>query len=420
MLFWKECKKVICSLTFLLYVVVVVVMYATQFAGHLKEPIERPKVGAEWYGSKELEIPEVIMAGATESLVEEYVRGHYDTYPHMFYKQVKLKESDSVKIAAIIEELTGLTVAEMKQFDKYEPGGYYASLDENGKQVLYYRSPVLPEYELSETVSYERFKELMCEAEEIIGKGSSYEEKKLLRDFGNVEMTYEDAVAEYEEVMEGGNLAKSYLRLFSDYAGIDLAILPVFVCVTMWQLDKRSRMEPLIYSRKRSSLSLVLTRYLALVCCMAVPVLLTLLHTVISMAGLYPEQALSFGGAVGDTLLWLLPNITIVTALGAFLSELVSPLIAIFVQGAWWYLALESTELVGDITKFALVLRHNSMASVRIFEAQYADFVWNRWFYIIVSLALVLLTVGLYEWKRRGNKIVPDGKKQWKLRRREA
>lgn len=420
MLFWKECKKVICSLTFLLYVVVVVVMYATQFAGHLKEPIERPKVGAEWYGSKELEIPEVIMAGATESLVEEYVRGHYDTYPHMFYKQVKLKESDSVKIAAIIEELTGLTVAEMKQFDKYEPGGYYAELDENGKQVLYYRSPVLPEYELSETVSYERFKELMCEAEEIIGKGSSYEEKKLLRDFGNVEMTYEDAVAEYEEVMEGGNLAKSYLRLFSDYAGIDLAILPVFVCVTMWQLDKRSRMEPLIYSRKRSSLSLVLTRYLALVCCMAVPVLLTLLHTVISMAGLYPEQALSFGGAVGDTLLWLLPNITIVTALGAFLSELVSPLIAIFVQGAWWYLALESTELVGDITKFALVLRHNSMASVRIFEAQYADFVWNRWFYIIVSLALVLLTVGLYEWKRRGNKIVPDGKKQWKLRRREA
>lgn len=420
MLFWKECKKVICSLTFLLYVVVVVVMYATQFAGHLKEPIERPKVGAEWYGSKELEIPEVIMAGATESLVEEYVRGHYDTYPHMFYKQVKLKESDSVKIAAIIEELTGLTVAEMKQFDKYEPGGYYAELDENGKQVLYYRSPVLPEYELSETVSYERFKELMCEAEEIIGKGSSYEEKKLLRDFGNVEMTYEDAVAEYEEVMEGGNLAKSYLRLFSDYAGIDLAILPVFVCVTMWQLDKRSRMEPLIYSRKRSSLSLVLTRYLALVCCMAVPVLLTLLHTVISMAGLYPELALSFGGAVGDTLLWLLPNITIVTALGAFLSELVSPLIAIFVQGAWWYLALESTELVGDITKFALVLRHNSMASVRIFEAQYADFVWNRWFYIIVSLALVLLTVGLYEWKRRGNKIVPDGKKQWKLRRREA
>lgn len=420
MLFLKECKKVICSLTFLFYVAVVVVMYGTQFAGHLKESIEHPKVGAEWYGTKEMEIPEVIMTGATESLVEEYVRGHYDTYPHMFYKQVKLRESDSAKIAVIIEELTGLTKAEMEGFENYEPGGYYAEMDENGKQVMYYRSPVLPEYELSEAVSYERFKELMREAVEIIGKGSSYEEEKLLRDFGNVEMTYEDAVAEYEELMKEDNLAKSYLRLFSDYAGIDLAILPVFVCVTLWQLDKRSRMEPLIYSRKRSSLSLVLTRYLALVCCMAVPVLLTLLHTVISIVGLYPEQTLSLGGAVGDTLLWLLPNITIVTALGAFLSELISPLIAIFVQGAWWYLALESTELVGDITKFAMILRHNSMASIHIFEVQYGDFVWNRWFYVILSVGLVILTVGLYEWKRRGNRIVQEGKRQWKFRRREA
>lgn len=420
MLFWKECKKVICSLTFLLYVAVVGVMYATQFAGHLNEPIERPKVGAEWYGTKEMEIPEVIMAGATESLVEEYVRGHYDTYPHMFYKQVKLKESDSAKIAVIIKELTGLTDDEMKSFDSYEPGGYYSSMDENGKQVMEYRPPVLPEYELSEVVSYERFKELMREAEEIIGKGSSYEEKKLLRDFGNVEMTYEDAVAEYEEVMKENNLTKAYLHLFSDYAGIDLAILPVFVCVTLWQLDKRSRMESLIYSRKCSSLRLVLTRYLALVCCMAAPVLLTLLHTVISIAVLYPEQTLSFGGAVGDTLIWLLPNITIVTALGAFLSELISPLIAIFTQGAWWYLALESTELVGDITKFALIIRHNSMKSIRIFEAQYADFVWNRWFYVGISMLLLLLTAGLYEWKRRGNRIVSKETKQWKLRKQEG
>jgi len=344
------------------------------------------------------------MAGATESLVEEYVRGTYDTYPYMFYKQVKLKEQDSLKIAAIIEELTGLTRPEMEGFENYQPGGYYASLDENGEQVMYYRPPVLPEYELSGEVSYERFKELMREAEEIIGKGSQYGEEKLLRDFGNVEMTYEDAVAGYEELMEGDNLPKMYLRLFSDYAGIDLAILPVFVCVALWQLDRKSRMEALVYSRKRSSFDIVLTRYLALVCCMAVPVLLTLLHTVISITGLYPGQTLSFVGAIGDTLLWLLPSITAVTALGALLTELVSPLIAIFVQGAWWYLALESTELVGDITRYALIIRHNSMGNIPKFVAQYGDFVWNRWFYAGVSAVLLFLTVCLYEWKRRGNR----------------
>jgi len=69
MLFFKECKKVICSLTFLLYVIVVVVMYGTQFASTLNEPVERPWFGAQWYGTKEVDVPEVVIPGAVESLV---------------------------------------------------------------------------------------------------------------------------------------------------------------------------------------------------------------------------------------------------------------------------------------------------------------------------------------------------------------
>lgn len=405
MLFLKECKKVICSLTFLLYVAVVVVMYGTQFASVLKEPIEAPEIGAEWYGTKEADLPEVVMPEATESLMEEYLRGSYDAYPHMFYKQVKLKEKDSGKIAAILEELTGLTKAELDGFEDYERGGYYGAVDEEGKQVMYYKSPVLPEYTLSEQVSYERFKELMQQADKIIGGGSKYREEMLLEYFGQVPMTYEDALEDYEEVMKKDNLPHAYLRLFSDYAGIDLAIIPVFVCVALWQLDKRSRMEALVYSRKRSSFGIVLTRYAALVCCMAVPVLLTMLHTVISIERLYPELSISVGGAVGMALLWLLPGITMVTALGALLTEVVSPLIAIFVQGAWWYLALSSTDLVGQVTKYALIIRHNSMGNISAFEAQYGNFLWNRWFYLGLSVVLLLATVLVYEWKRKGNRI---------------
>ena len=405
MLFLKECKKVLRSLTFILYVAVVIGMYGTQFASTLNEPVERPAVGAEWYGTKEADVPEVVMPGAVESLVEEYVRGTFDTYPNMFYKQVKLKETESIKVAAIIEELTGLTKTELESFEDYERGGYITTGDENGNPVTYYEPPVLPEYELSESVSYERFKELMREADEIIGGGSKYQEEKLLDYFGQVAMTYEDAAAEYEELMEGDNLTKAYLRLFSDYAGIDLAIIPVFVCVALWQADRRSRMEVLIYSRKCSSLSIVLTRYLALICCMVVPVLLTMLHAVISIAGMYPDMTASFTGAVGEALLWLLPSITAVTALGAFMTELVSPLLAVFVQSVWWYLALASTELVGDISKFALIVRHNSMTKFLLFESQYGEFLWNRWFYVAVSVLLFLLTVVVYEWKRRGKGI---------------
>jgi len=308
-------------------------------------------------------------------------------------------------MAAIIEELTGLTGAELDAFEGYVPGGYIGSVDENGKQVMYYRPPVLPEYELSDKVSYERFKELMREADEIIGGGSKYQEDKLLNYFGQVAMTYEDAVAEYEEMMKGDNLPESYLRLFSDYMGIDLAIIPVFVCVALWQADKRSRMEALVYSRKCSSPGVVLTRYFALICCMALPVLLTMFHAVISIIGLYPDVSLSFWGAFGDAILWLLPNITAVTALGALLTELMSPLVAIFAQGVWWYLALGSTELVGDISKFALIIRHNSLKHIGVFAAQYGEFLWNRWFYVVISAVLLMMTVLIYEWKRRGMRV---------------
>ncbi len=402
MLFFKECKKILCSLTFVLYVVVVLAMYGSQFVPALESPVAVPQVGEDYYGTTEKDQPEVVMPAAVERLVSEYLKGSYDAYPVGFYKQVKLKEKDTVKMAAIIEELTGLSKEELDGFEGYEMGGLFGGRDADGNEIMYYKAPVLPEYELMETVSYERFKELMRQADDIIGGGSKYKEETLLTYFGTVPKTYEEAVADYEELMKGNNLPKSYLRLFSDYAGIALAIIPVFVCVALWQLDKRSRMEALIYSRKISSLKLLIARYGALVCCMAVPVLLTLLHTVIEIAWLYPAMEISFGGAVGMTLLWLLPSITVVTALGAVLTEVVSPLLAIFAQGAWWFLALESSGLVGDITRFCLIVRHNSMGRIATFEAQWESFVWNRCFYLGLSAVLFLFAVLIYEWKRRG------------------
>ena len=251
MLFFKECKKILCSLTFVLYVVVVFVMYGSQFVPALESPVAVPQVGEDYYGTTETDRSEVVMPAAVESLVSEYLEGSYDAYPVGFYKQVKLKEKDTVKMAAIIEELTGLTKEELDGFEGYEMGGLFGGRDENGNEIMYYKEPVLPGYELSETVSYERFRELMRQVDDIIGGGSKYKEETLLSYFGTVEKTYEEALEDYKELMTGDNLPESYLRLFSDYAGIDLAIIPVFVCVALWQLDKRSRMEALVYIKTR-------------------------------------------------------------------------------------------------------------------------------------------------------------------------
>ncbi|MDE7223843.1 MAG: ABC transporter permease, partial [Acetatifactor sp.] len=336
MLFLKECKKVICSMTFVLYVVTVIAMYVTQFCND-RRPITEPQPGTGDYGMTPREDPQLIIPAAVESLLGDYLSGSYPAYPIMFYKDVRLKEDKRLEMRAILEELTGLSGEEIDGFEGYqEEGIYYEGMDENGNPITQYRELIVPEYSIPEDLTYEHFCELMDRADKLIGGGSSYAAKTLASYFGKAPMTYEEAQQEYEALMAPGELGKAYLRLHCDYMGIDLAVMPVFVAAALWQLDKRARMQSLIYTRKSSSIQIVGTRYLAMVSCMTIPVLLTLLYTVFITNELYPQMQISWGSGLGMSLLWLLPDILSVSALGALLTELFSPLLAIFLPVVWW------------------------------------------------------------------------------------
>lgn len=374
MLFWKECKKTICSLMFVLYAAAVIFMYISQFIPELDASLAKPQPGGT-YNSIKKEVPEVLMPAATESLIGEYLAGSYTAYPFLFYKEVKLKESDSIKIAKILEELTGIAGQELNDFT---------------------------EYQISENVSYERFKELMRQADEIIGGGSRYSEQYRIANFSTIPMSYEEALEEYETVTDEKNIAESYSRLYCDYMGIALSIIPVFVCAGLWQMDKKSRMEQLVYSRRISSAKLMLIRYLAMVICMLIPVLLTFIHAMLGVSALYPEKNICFGKAAGLALIWLLPEIMIVSGIGALISELISPFFAVFVQGIWWYAALEKNELTGSITKYSLMIRHNTLGQPALFELQFNNFMQNRITYMLLSLFSAGILIFVYDKVRRG------------------
>lgn len=402
MLFFKECKKVICSMTFVLYVVTVIAMYVTQFCSD-KKPITEPRPETGDYGMTIREDPELIMPAAVESLLGDYLSGSYPAYPIMFYKNVRLKENKRLEMRAILEELTGLSGEEIDGFEGYQDEGFYSEgLDENGSPAVLYRERVLPEYSLPENLTYEHFCELMERADKLIGGGSNYEVKSLATWFGRVPMTYEEALREYELLMAPGEFGKAYLRLHCDYMGIDLAVMPVFVAAALWQLDKRARMQSLIYTRKSSAVRIVGTRYLALVSCMAVPVLLTLLYTIYTTNEMYPQLHIAWGSGLGLALLWLLPDILAVSALGALLTELFSPLLAIFLQGIWWFLSLNRTALTGEVARFGLQVRHNSLSKVALWQSQQENFVCNRLALTVLALLCLGLATWLYECRRRG------------------
>lgn len=403
-LFFKECKKVIFSLTFVMYVAVVFAMYSSQYGGDM-EPLVQPREGMNDYGTVAKEVPEILMPKAIEGLVNEYLSGSFTAYPIGFYKNVKLNEKKSRELCDVIYELSGITKEQLDSFDDYvEGGGMTAVPDGNGGFSMIINEPVLPEIKIPDDLSYERFRELMRQADKIIGGGSNYSEDYIIGHFSRIPMTYEDALDEYNAVIYEEKISPAYARLFCDYSCIDLAIMPVFVAAALAGKDSKSRIEQLIYSRKISSARLVLTRFAALIAVMLVPVIFTVIHAQISLCQMYKGYEIDMLAFAKYSAMWLLPNVLLASAVGMLLTEIFSPIIAIFVQGAWWFGGIFASAggLTGSITSFVLVPRHNSLYKADLFAETFRQFTFNRIFYTVLALVLLAVTVIVYEIKRRG------------------
>lgn len=280
------------------------------------------------------------MPAAIESLVGEYLSDSFAAYPYGFYKNVKLKEKDKARMAEIIEEISGITPTELNSFEDFQQGGYY--MDENG--YVMYQEPNIPNINIPAALTYERFRELMREADKNIGGGSKYSDSFIIGNFSLVPKTYEDALAEYEHFINEDKITGAYARLYCDYLGIDLAIMPVFVAVSLANLDRKSRMEQLAYSRKISSSKLIFTRYFALVFTLLIPIILINFIAFAKVKSVYPDNTLDSTAFFRYMSFWLVPNIMTASAVGMFITELTTGLLAIFAQGAWWFANRSLTE----------------------------------------------------------------------------
>lgn len=400
MLFLKESRKVLFSFTFLLYCIALFAIYFTQYHSDLKDKLNPPLPNQDYYGTISKEIPEILMPSAVESLVMEYLNDNFVAYPIGFYKNVHLNEKKSAKMAKIIEEVSGIKKDELDNFTDFNEGGY--SIDENGEAT--YIEPSIPDINIPATLTYERFRELMREADDIIGGGSKYSDDNIVGNFSLVPKTYEDALEEYNQVFSEDKIIGAYSRLYCDYIGIIISILPVFMAVSLAEKDKKSRMESLIYSRSISSAKLVFTRYISLVFCAIIPVIITSVLAMIKVNSLYPDNDINNMILLKYTIIWLVPNIMISLSVGMLITELASGLLAIFIQGAWWCTSIfiSGGNLTGEIGKFTLVARHNSLYGLQLFKDTYNDFIFNRIFFAVISVMAIALTVFIYEKKRRG------------------
>lgn len=364
MLLLKELKKVVCSFTFLLFLAVLLGFYATQFSAETDSRLIEPMAGRDNYGMTETDDPAVIIPAAIEGLEREVVLNSYVAYPVGFYKEVTLGDKKQTEMKEILAELK-------EQYQKGE-------------------------------LSYDMFLAYMEQADKLIGGGSRYSSRYLISDFGYIPASYEDARREYEEFVSADRITGAYARLFCDYLGIVLGIMPVFVAASLMERDRKAQMEQLIYSRKISSAGLVINRFLALIISMTVPVFLLSVMATVQVHGVYSGMSMDWAAIFVMAGIWLLPNILMATAVGMVFTEIYSPLLAVFVQSIWWIASISTGKLTGGIHKFTLVIRHNNLMKRQVFVRQMGDFIFNRCFYAVAAVILVAVTVWIYSVKRRG------------------
>lgn len=438
MLFAKELKKICFSIIYIIFLILLILGWYRNFGGVTTQEITSAKTGNlseksqiiggsilhkpekenANYGAKQKEVPDKMMLGGTDMLIIEYCNNSYATYPFGYYKEVILDSKEQNKILDILSEITGLTEKQIRNL----PNDYFPAVNGNivhpsGYQIdgkMYTVEMGADDKSISENenktehfvpqVSYDRFKELMEDAEDIIGDGSNYSMEMLLQYYGQTEMNYEEAVAEYEKTIYQDKVSNAFARLFCDYLTRSLGLYPVFVAVVFWMKDRRNKMNELIGCKQIGTKKIILIRYLAMITAMILPVILLSFESLIPLQRYSAETGIVIDAFafVKYIIWWLLPTVMIVTALAMILTVLTSSPVAILVQIVWWFVDSGITGLSGDTGLFTLMIRHNTLNGLELVQEDLKMICVNRGLLIALAVILIVLTCSIYDKKRKG------------------
>ena len=437
-LYLKECKKIAASIIFYFFIAILIFSWFQNFRGVTQTEInwangippadigfERPLLSKpsekdDYFGSKVSEDnPEAIMTGVTRALLSEYEANSYATYPLGYYKAITLSGDEQKQVLGILCEITGLTEEELKNL----PGDYFPAVtgtiisfdamnvDKDGNLNLEMGSGTDEKSEDNKyahfvsQVTYEHFKELMRKMEAIIGeKGSQYSPEMMITYFGMSEMTYEEALEEYNQIINQDKVTGGFARLFCDYMGLALGLYPVFLVVIIWMKDRMSNATELIYSRKISSTKLVLSRYLAGITMVLIPVLLLSIESLVPLISFGAKNGIQIDcfAYIKYIVWWLLPEVMVVCAIGMFFTLLTDSPIAIVLQFLWWMVDKGATGLSGDTKLTTLMIRHNTLRGYETIQEDLQIIWMNRLLMAGIGILFVVLSIWVLTSKRKG------------------
>lgn len=406
-LFWKECKMHFKSVLFYVYVLLLAAFFLTQFSDF--PVVTEPKKTDKSFGMIYSDDPQVIMNQTMETLLREYGANQYATYPVGFYKEVKLSQKKQEEVCEIIEKVSGLSVDKLEEvYTDYWVGcpeltGNYEEDMENTQKFQRENPLQLP---FAKGMTYEIFEDNMGKIDKLLGGGSSYAKDNLA---GNalVPMTYEQAQKDYQSILKDDKVTGAYARLFCDYMGLMVGILPVFLAVSRELRDKKAKAAEVIYSKKVSSLRLLVSKYLALLAVSILPVFV--LGSILLAHAMFLAGSL---GVTGDCLLyfgylleWLLPTTMVTISIGMLCSVLTGKIFGILLQAFVWFISVFSANIRGQ-AGWNLIPRFNFFGKYEAFVKISGEFAVNRIVYTIIAIVLFFVAVVMFERKRQGGGVL--------------
>lgn len=394
MLYVKELRRVVFSKIFILFFAAEVFFaFFTQFWHDMGLGYKSydPLVPGGDYGMMVVDDPPTLTQEATASLINDYINNKYTTYPYGFIHTVHLKGTDKDKIAAILNKLTGIS-----NLDKYA----------SGLKVEYsyddYKQYVVPELGVLDNVSIDDFHALMTEADNILGGGSVYSPDEIMVNFSLGPMTYEKALAEYNGLINDDRITNGYARLFCDYHGIFMVLLPVFLITVYLSSDRRSKMQQLIFSRRISSVKLVMARFAALVTAEMLPVIFTAFLANVRVAQYYDPAMMDPFAMFKYSFIWILPTAVAVTGIDMLLTGLIPAVAVVIIQFGVWFMTAVMGSMSSDFGVFDLIIRHNTEMDRKGFMDNINVFAQNRLFFTALGLVCTLMYVFVWNLRREG------------------
>lgn len=396
-LFFKECRQVLRSLVYYIYIIVFVLFITQQMGAAESGALQEPQPGQDYYGYGYTSEPQAVMEQTIEELFLETYRNDYSTYPFGFIKVVTLNDGELAAMKAELETATGKPFEELCDIyvDYWQDAGESMTYEEHMKKESDWHIPLRQGY------TYAEFEEQMSRVTGVIGKGCTYDDG--YQSGAMCAMSYEDARKEYENLCKKDRVTGAAMRLFCDYAGIVLSVLPIFVAVSTCLRDRRAKASEVICAKQISGSALMLSRYLANVILMFVPVVACAF--LLQMPYVYQASEMGLDAdplaCVTYSVVWLLPLILTTTSVAFVLTELTDSILAILVQSVWGYLSLMSTETIVGNFGWKLVPRWNEFGSYERFASELPQLLRNRGYYAVLALALFILSIAAFERKRK-------------------